>query len=76
MRYVKDAMVGVLLVLLVPVLLVLFPVSLFVLALSRVFWGIERRSYKGAWSRSWAVRSPTPEKREPISSARWSAAST
>jgi hypothetical protein len=59
-RYLKDAIVVIGLVLLMPVLLMLFPVVLFVLAFRRAHWGIERGSWtrgtRWAWAWAWASR--------------------
>jgi hypothetical protein len=48
MRYVKDAMLLVGIVMVTPLLLIAFPVALAVMALRRLSWGRERRSWPGA----------------------------
>ncbi len=61
MRYAKDALMVIALVLLVPVLLILFVVAMFVLICRRLFWDMGRRSAKRGsrlwtWTWSWSSR--------------------
>jgi hypothetical protein len=61
MRYAKDTLMAIALVMLVPVLLILFAMAMFILICRRLFWDMGRRYGKPGsrlwtWARSWSSR--------------------